>query len=568
MLRSIRNKKKISVLGILFSTLKCEIVVLSIIIMFYSVLQFVSAYFFSVIVDLFDIHNTAPSKDTIKELGIYLALLVVVLFTCAFLYSYTNFQTNRLSFLIRSNLIILVFNKVLKRNNLNPSEHNQGKVINYIQVDSMKVEQLLFNGISMLQLFITLTLGSVYIWGLLNTALLAMYFSFAISSVIIYYIYKYRMGALATLLQRKDDKMNFLKNLLDNLGYVKMRALENFYHYRLFLFREKEMKQLLVFAYICAIFVFVVWFTRSLALLSVLFYKSFIDPTNFGYNKIAAFMRVFDLIRGVLMMLPYNMSRLVDTMVSIRRIQNFLNSEDKDDSWIHKITARPQNQVRETSELGEIAGKTNGFALELKNGNFEWALYEDEEDEDGKKQGSKKGSLGDSEASTDAEDLNLSTEAPSRMGLLSNVGTTTMEIKGNPCSFALHNIDIKVPKGSLVFIIGKVGSGKSSLLYSILGEMGLPDARGWKERPELIMRGSVALLSETPWLMPKTILENIVMDDPLDMERVMKSIRLAQFDHDLKLMPDGLDTVIGEDGKTLSGGQRTRLALTRCIYKE
>lgn len=146
----------------------------------------------------------------------------------------------------------------------------------------------------------------------------------------------------------------------------------------------------------------------------------------------------------------------------------------------------------------------------------------------------------------------------------------------NKISFRLRDVNIKIPRGQMVFIIGRVGSGKSSLLYSLLGEMKVtpPDVIATMTgnfdsvTPKLTRHGSVAFLSQRPWLMPKTIQENILIGKDLDSERLIRCVDMAQFEQDMALMPEGFETMIGEDGQTLSGGQRTRLALSRCIYQE
>ena len=68
--------------------------------------------------------------------------------------------------------------------------------------------------------------------------------------------------------------------------------------------------------------------------------------------------------------------------------------------------------------------------------------------------------------------------------------------------------------------------------------------------------------------MPKSIKENILIGKEYNEARLRTCIRMSQFEHDLGLMTDDVDTLIGENGITLSGGQRTRLALARCIYQE
>lgn len=155
-------------------------------------------------------------------------------------------------------------------------------------------------------------------------------------------------------------------------------------------------------------------------------------------------------------------------------------------------------------------------------------------------------------------------------------GQEEIEDINQKISFRLKDVNLKIPAGKMVFIIGRVGSGKSSLLYSLLGEMKTtpPDViatmTGNFERvtPKLTRSGSVAFLSQRPWLMPKTIQENILIGKELDSERLIRSVDMAQFEQDMALMSEGFETMIGEDGQTLSGGQRTRLALSRCIYQE
>ena len=538
-----------------------------------------SAFLMSKVVENFTSRQNSSEKLSLGVLVLNLALICLSLFSTTFIYSYSSFQTNRLSFQVRSNLILLIFSKILKRDNLSPGEHSEGTIINYIQEDSMKVERLLWNSLSFLQLLISLTIGSVYIWGLLGGAIVAMYASLLLSSYLIFLVYKYRIRTQGRMLKSKDQKMTFLKNVLNNIQYIKTRALENFYQLRLLEYRETEIKELEFFAYVCAVFVVVVWFTRSFSLLSVLFYKTFVDSSEFGFVKIAAFLRVFDLIRKILLNLPRNLSQLIDIVVSIKRIEKFVNSDELDDSWITLIDENGN------SEIGPVTLDSKGFscdAITLKNGSFEWRVEKDKKKKTGKLVKIKEPHFGENKSKSEKESLTepKTTKNDSQLAASSShqdFRKITEEVLKQEHEteegFRLKEINLVIPKGSLVFVIGKVGSGKSSLLYSILGQMGLSGGDSGVESrelnsPELIRRGSVSFLSESPWLMPNTILENIVMDADLDVERVTKSIKLSQFWTDLQQLPNGLDTVIGEDGKTLSGGQRTRLALARCIYKK
>lgn len=123
----------------------------------------------------------------------------------------------------------------------------------------------------------------------------------------------------------------------------------------------------------------------------------------------------------------------------------------------------------------------------------------------------------------------------------------------------LENIDFEARKGELSCIVGRVGSGKSSLLQAMLGDI-------WKIHGEIVMHGSVAYVAQQPWIMNDTVRDNIVFGhrwDPHFYERTINACALAE---DLKTLPDGDQTEVGERGISLSGGQKARLALARAVY--
>ena len=128
--------------------------------------------------------------------------------------------------------------------------------------------------------------------------------------------------------------------------------------------------------------------------------------------------------------------------------------------------------------------------------------------------------------------------------------------QGQPC---LENIDVCARKGELLCIVGRVGSGKSSLLQAMLGDL-------WKLRGSVTTHGKTAYVSQQPWVMNATVRENVVFGhrwDPQFYERALEACALAE---DLKTLPDGDQTEVGERGISLSGGQKLRLTLARAVY--
>uniref|UniRef100_A0AAY4DBU7 ATP-binding cassette, sub-family C (CFTR/MRP), member 8 n=1 Tax=Denticeps clupeoides TaxID=299321 RepID=A0AAY4DBU7_9TELE len=128
----------------------------------------------------------------------------------------------------------------------------------------------------------------------------------------------------------------------------------------------------------------------------------------------------------------------------------------------------------------------------------------------------------------------------------------------------LSNIDIKVPFGRLTMVVGQVGSGKSSLLLAAMGEMQkMSGSISWNRK-----RSAVAYASQRPWLLNATLEENIMFDTPPNQSRYREVIDACSLAPDIESLPQGDQTVIGEQGIILSGGQRQRISVARTLYQQ
>ncbi|KAL5494990.1 hypothetical protein ACEPAI_452 [Sanghuangporus weigelae] len=125
--------------------------------------------------------------------------------------------------------------------------------------------------------------------------------------------------------------------------------------------------------------------------------------------------------------------------------------------------------------------------------------------------------------------------------------------------FTVRDIDLEIPRGSLVAIVGPVGSGKSSLLQGLIGEMR-------RTSGSVQFGGSVAYCPQTAWIQNASIRENICFGRPFDEERYWRAVRDSCLERDLELLPHYDQTEVGEKGISLSGGQKQRVNICRAIY--
>lgn len=126
-------------------------------------------------------------------------------------------------------------------------------------------------------------------------------------------------------------------------------------------------------------------------------------------------------------------------------------------------------------------------------------------------------------------------------------------------TLSLSGLNFTVRPGELLVIVGRVGSGKSSILMSIMGE--LPIVSG-----NLTLYGRISYASQDPWIFAGTIEENILFGAAYDEKRLTEVIQVCALHKDIELMPNGKETLVGERGISLSGGQKARVNLARALY--
>ncbi|KAL7089475.1 hypothetical protein ACP275_13G188700 [Erythranthe tilingii] len=124
----------------------------------------------------------------------------------------------------------------------------------------------------------------------------------------------------------------------------------------------------------------------------------------------------------------------------------------------------------------------------------------------------------------------------------------------------LSNINLDIPIGSLVAVVGSTGEGKTSLVSAMLGELpAVADAT-------VVIRGDVAYVPQVSWIFNATVRDNILFGSPFEPAKYEKSIDVTSLQHDLDQLQGGDLTEIGERGVNISGGQKQRVSLARAVY--
>lgn len=143
-------------------------------------------------------------------------------------------------------------------------------------------------------------------------------------------------------------------------------------------------------------------------------------------------------------------------------------------------------------------------------------------------------------------------------------------------AFRLMDINVNFRIGKLNIIAGPTGSGKTSMLMGLLGEMTMIDGKvfcpGGRSRedvrldPETGLANSLAYVAQAAWLVNANIRDNILFSAPYDERRYRNVIIACALERDLEILDHGDETLVGEKGISLSGGQKQRISLARAMY--
>ena len=125
----------------------------------------------------------------------------------------------------------------------------------------------------------------------------------------------------------------------------------------------------------------------------------------------------------------------------------------------------------------------------------------------------------------------------------------------------LKDISVRIPKGALVAVVGRVGSGKTSFVSSLVGEM-------TKNAGLVMVNGTMSLSAQQAWLVNDTVRNNILFGKPYDDAKYKEILKVCCLEDDLKMLAGGDQCEIGDRGINVSGGQKARISIARCCYSD
>ena len=159
-------------------------------------------------------------------------------------------------------------------------------------------------------------------------------------------------------------------------------------------------------------------------------------------------------------------------------------------------------------------------------------------------------------------DVNAVDDVAVKFSGLSAAWSADTRDSSTPPELVLRNVSLTAKRGELVILCGPVGSGKSSALMALLGELPPSDPSSL----HVARDQSIAYCAQEPHIVSGTVEENILFGRAKDKKLFRRVVQACALDVDLKSMSNGERTIVGEKGVTVSGGQKARIALARAVY--
>uniref|UniRef100_A0A8C0TW70 ATP binding cassette subfamily C member 6 n=1 Tax=Canis lupus familiaris TaxID=9615 RepID=A0A8C0TW70_CANLF len=374
--------------------------------------------------------------------------------------------------------------------NVSRKRFSTGEVINLMSADAQQLMDLTANLNLLWSAPFQILMAISLLWQELGPAVLAgvavLVFVIPVNALVATRVKKLKKSQT----KNKDKQIKLLNEILHGIKILKLYAWEPSYKKKIIEIREQELEVQKSAGYLAVFSMLTLTcipFLVSLATFGIYF---LLDEGNIlTATKVFTSMSLFNILRLPLFDLPVVISAVVQTRISLDRLEDFLNTEE----------LLPQN-----IETNYVGGHT--------------LIY-----------------LG----------INIK-----------NVTRTSYIIS---FLFLSYSLNIKIPEGALVAVVGQVGSGKSSVLSAILGEM--EKLTGVVQR-----KGSVAYVAQQAWIQNCILQENILFGSIMQKqfyERVLEACALLP---DLEQLPNGDQTEIGERGVNISGGQKHRVSLARAVY--
>ncbi|KAL3992643.1 protein tyrosine phosphatase type IVA [Sarotherodon galilaeus] len=415
--------------------------------------------------------------------------------------------TLRTAIRLKGALCSLGFQKVTSLRVL--GDVSNGEILNILTNVGHTVFEAVVNGSFVMSTPVLFVAGICYAWNILGYTALIGVFIYLIFIPIEYLLAHLTKVFKTEAMVIKDRRVHTMTEILNSIKLIKMYAWEDSFEMKIAELRKLEKKLVQKIIVIQSINSSL---TMGVSTIATVF--TFLVHTFLGLPLKASdaftIVAIFTSMRFTFAFMPIAVKALSEAFVSLKRFRKIL------------LIQNPEPY------LMQMAGSNS--AIVMRNATLSWTKRSQSESPP--------------RAANEVTEHNMDVTSPNE-----NVETLP----------TLRNISFTLPKGKLLGVCGNVGSGKTSLICSILEQMHLLQG-------SITADGTFAYVCQQAWIFHGTVQENILMGEPFDQARYDRVVDICSLGADLSILQYGDQTEIGERGLNLSGGQKQRISLARAVY--
>lgn len=421
---------------------------------------------------------------------------------------------------------LLLYRKILRAH---IDEKMAGQVVNHVTNDLERIFEASMNGMLVLgtpfMFLLTLSYSCYLIgpWALVGNLIILLFYPI--------------MGGIAAIIARlrrravkkADERVQLMTEVVSNIRLIKMYAWEEPFSHHIKRIRAEEKSILMKGNFLQSMSVTATPIIMITATVATLVGYTLSGNHSISASEAFALFSAFNGMGFSIGTLPYAIRAITEAKVALQRMQEVLEIGDVQ-MWCKKT----------------IDNKDKRFAVTISDAAFTWQVVK---------------------RSVKSVDIvkerfrGVSRENKSKARASCNDDDSAKALNEETKEEALRDITLHIKKGSLIGVCGSVGSGKSSLLSALCGDMNLL-------RGEVDVNGSIAIVTQLAWIFNATIRDNILFGLPYLKSRYDMVMDACCLTPDLEQLSSGDLTEIGERGSTISGGQRQRINLARALYSD
>ncbi|XP_077296379.1 multidrug resistance-associated protein 1-like [Arctopsyche grandis] len=476
----IENENSISqasILPALWKSFGCNILYASMLKLIPDLLAFLSPFLLGRLISF------VGSDEYMWKGYLYATLLFLSSVIQSLMFSQYTQQMSIVGMKVSTALTSAIYKKSLRLSSNARKDSTTGEIVNLMSVDVQRFVDLMQYLVLVWSAPLQMCIAVYFLWNILGysvfAGILVILLLVPLNGFLIRTCKKIQTKQMAC----KDQRLKTINEILNGIKVLKLYAWEPSFEEQVTKIRNEEIQYLKKITHYSSLFTFIyLWAPFIVCLAS--FATFVLSDSKHVLDSKTAFvsLSLLNILQFPLAEFPKVINYLIQTYVSMKRINKFMNAEELD----------PSNVIRDSLESDPV---------KIENGIFSWG----------------------------SEDATL------------------------------KNININIPSGSLVAIVGNVGSGKSSLLSALLGDMD-------KLSGQVSVNGSISYVPQQAWIQNATIHNNITFGKQINKRFYNTVISACALKPDFDILPGGDQTEIGEKGINLSGGQKQRVSLARAVY--